>query len=475
MPRFSEAFGIAIGPDDDWFDPILERDTPLFIDPFLVSADSLPFWVDAYGGLIGFFNEALKLVATSGGVYSSASWRKAESMLRFPEPAEFALGLGQDTIFGAGMGTKIRDAMLESSYLAIKAGLNRVENLEELMLLGEAVGPDRISDLVCNILKSHFIRYTQAVANRHDLPTERLPLRNAAWSTEDLRWVDGYVELPRNPIWTPATAVLLTPHRFLRELPTVDAEDFWDWAWLTYSEQLKQDFNYQIAKSVDRREIVRLAKSRRAMWLEYLRTRPRRPYDFERDPHNLTIPYDLPPKLASYLIPATPESSTEFCDFVLDLLEKFKWTIEEKRGWEALWAGENSRPERICQVLLSQTLLLACRSANVDMSREVETGRGPVDFKFSTGWDARALLELKLAHSSSLRPNVRFQVPLYLRAEDVVCGFMVVIQFVDSDVGAGLVDWITSETSRISLEIGRRYEPVFVDARRDRSSASRQR
>jgi hypothetical protein len=126
-------------------------------------------------------------------------------------------------------------------------------------------------------------------------------------------------------------------------------------------------------------------------------------------------------------------------------------------------------------VLFSQTLLLACRAVGIDMSREVETGRGPVDFKFSAGWTARALVELKLAHSGSLKPNVKFQVPQYLRSEDVNCGFLVVFQFHDSDCRLELVQWIRAETQRISADTGRRYEPIFVDARKNKPSASQQR
>jgi hypothetical protein len=37
--QFSEHYRIARGPDDDWFDPLLTRDTRLSVDPFRVYAD----------------------------------------------------------------------------------------------------------------------------------------------------------------------------------------------------------------------------------------------------------------------------------------------------------------------------------------------------------------------------------------------------------------------------------------------------
>ena len=33
---FSDHFEIVVGTEDDWFDPILNTDTKLFIDPFLI-------------------------------------------------------------------------------------------------------------------------------------------------------------------------------------------------------------------------------------------------------------------------------------------------------------------------------------------------------------------------------------------------------------------------------------------------------
>ena len=46
--RFSELAGVVPGPDDDWFDPVLTEDTPLYVDPFLVFDDQTPLFADAH-------------------------------------------------------------------------------------------------------------------------------------------------------------------------------------------------------------------------------------------------------------------------------------------------------------------------------------------------------------------------------------------------------------------------------------------
>ncbi len=57
------------------------------------------------------------------------------------------------------------------------------------------------------------------------------------------------------------------------------------------------------------------------------------------------------------------------------------------------------------------------RFPDVDMSRESDAGRGPVDFKFAPGWNRRALIEVKLLSSSKLLQGADAQLPQYLASE----------------------------------------------------------
>ena len=53
-----------------------------------------------------------------------------------------------------------------------------------------------------------------------------------------------------------------------------------------------------------------------------------------------------------------------------------------------------------------------------DISREVNNGRGPVDFKVSRGSKDKSLVEFKLASNSQLSRNLKKQVPIYEKASD---------------------------------------------------------
>jgi hypothetical protein len=63
----------------------------------------------------------------------------------------------------------------------------------------------------------------------------------------------------------------------------------------------------------------------------------------------------------------------------------FKTAVEDNGLWRALWNDGNNRhrPEKIAQVIARSTWLEHCRARDIDISREADCGRGPVDFKFS--------------------------------------------------------------------------------------------
>lgn len=69
----------------------------------------------------------------------------------------------------------------------------------------------------------------------------------------------------------------------------------------------------------------------------------------------------------------------------------------------------------------------------IDLSREANIGRGGVDFKFSTGYTNRALIEFKLARSTKLKQGALKQLPAYLKAEQVNYGYYAVIVYEEKE------------------------------------------
>src|SRR3546814_20033009 len=54
----------------------------------------------------------------------------------------------------------------------------------------------------------------------------------------------------------------------------------------------------------------------------------------------------------------------------------------------------------------------------LDVNREVNNGRGPVDYKVSMGNADKTLVEFKLARNTKLKANLKSQVQIYERSEE---------------------------------------------------------
>jgi hypothetical protein len=106
------------------------------------------------------------------------------------------------------------------------------------------------------------------------------------------------------------------------------------------------------------------------------------------------------------------------------------------------------------------------------MLREVETGRGPVDFHFSSGYMRRALIEAKLAKNGRFWSNVVHQLPEYMVAEEIVRGSYLVVCYTDDDRKKKLPR-IDGALKAASAKVGYPISMTIVDARPDKPSASK--
>ena len=208
--RFSELYQVDKTDDDDWFDTFLPADSNLCVDPFLIYEDHSSRWNTAHDHVLEFFAVIFELVHEAKDNKKSISWRQAERLLLFPEPAEFCLGVAEGSSQGAGSGQGLQIDMLDGITAAVRAGITNVPHMEMLALFQGGMGLDRMSDAVCNILKSYFISYTQDVCRRHNIPMQTFLVKNASWSSEFARWQDRRLELPLNPY--PSKPIRHTPH-----------------------------------------------------------------------------------------------------------------------------------------------------------------------------------------------------------------------------------------------------------------------
>jgi integrase len=308
-----------------------------------------------------------------------------------------------------------------------------------------------------------------------------LLVRHARWSKTHARWSDDVCALPISP--TTNSAVLLTPRRFLRHIPSVTAWGFWNWAGTTAAETLRDDLNYDLAESLTKAEKEKrareVARARPQLAVDYVshvaEIGEHEPYNSEDDP-DLLVGWHEAGRLAfdPEEVPADQPSPEGFCEWVRVLLLKFQQAVEDKDLWRVLWDDAHKQPrhEPIVQAVAGSLLSAYCEAADVDLSREANIGRGPVDFKFSKGWHKRALAEVKLISSSHFEQGAKKQLPQYLRSERIECGYYLCVGFFDRDFAEERLARVRDTCSALSSQKGVRMMPLIVDAR-PKTSASK--
>ena len=92
-----------------------------------------------------------------------------------------------------------------------------------------------------------------------------------------------------------------------------------------------------------------------------------------------------------------------------------KDVIENKGGHRLFYLdGKSISREEDMQILYRLTWF----ASNVDASREVNDGRGPADYKISSGSADKTLVEFKLAKNTQLKRNLSKQSEVYEKASD---------------------------------------------------------
>jgi hypothetical protein len=274
-------FDVARTDEDDWFDTILDVDTRLFVDPFLVFKEEKGRWASAHEKLIAHFNRAFLLIAEGNLDPKNLAYQKALDLLIFSEPRELCLGYTSEGTRGAGSGRGLARLIGGAIVAAIRRGLTNPKHFEELGVLQQGIGTDRISDITCNVLKPELIAYTQEVAARHGMPVHPHRIYAAEFDDVRQRFSTKTVEVPTNP--TTNGPLLLVPQRFLSTLPALNADDWWDHY---ENEQLRRDLNYEIMGKVSKSVIVARARQNLESvrtWAEKKEGSAGDPYDFGRD------------------------------------------------------------------------------------------------------------------------------------------------------------------------------------------------
>ena len=105
--------------------------------------------------------------------------------------------------------------------------------------------------------------------------------------------------------------------------------------------------------------------------------------------------------------------------------------MEENNNWELLWSNGRPRKERAAQLLFFAVSDAYCQANNVDISPEMNPGGGPVDFKFSSGYANRVLVEVKRS-MGAVKHGYEKQLEVYKAASNTDAAYFLVIEFGDN-------------------------------------------
>lgn len=472
---FSEYFNIKCLGDEDWFNPILTQDTLLFIDPFAVFKSKDELFKDTYSEMMYFFQQAFGLIAHAGGNKNNLSYKKAESMLLFPEENAFCLGYSK-TRRGSGTGPLWAKTLASNINSIIARGVTHISHFEELGIFCTGVGPDRLSDMTTNLLKNRFITYTQRICNLHEVPMKKVRVQNAYFDYEFKRWCDSECLLPVNP-YKGNAPVILVPKDFLNMLPEINSDDFINT--IDLAERMRNDFNYEIDKNLDKEKIAEIAIEHYDLVKEYIDIVEKREACTFGELMKRTLRYawyDLSKEIVTLnkFVFGDVDNDTSFFDKIFGFTQYYKDFVELRSGYKLLWNESKTSPrsEEDVQILFKGILDEHCRANNIDFTREVNQGMGPVDFRFSSGYTNRVLLEAKLAKNSKFWNGLKKQLPKYMKIDSCKLGIFLVIAFTDKDIKR------VNDIQDIARETEEYYnitiKTVVVDARIDnKESASK--
>lgn len=462
------------------FDVSLVNDLPLFVDPFLLFNSKDPTYQRLHRDIIRylrFLRDSSRPGRIDPGLL--AAW------YRFKEVKQNWLGFSANGNRGSGLGHEFADALHKNLGTIFtdfgQEQITRDSHLEKVCLVAPGVGRDNISDLSTCLIKEYLLEYTQKFALDHLQADQRASFRveRTRFNYDTETWEAVAYELPHHA----GDYVLLTPNDILtRDDTWISRPDlFRNFAQIVEAvpnielrAQLNRYLYSQLSRDENMSEKERAEDKRKAVdktivaYPEVIEHYIRQKED---DGDRATIvSSEKVADTAEWFVKqlrefvATRFAGSEFYETDGDTFGEarqralyLKHIIEDRDGYRLFYHdGKPVQREQDLQLLYT----LTWRATPSDVNREVNNGRGPVDFTISRGSRDKSLVEFKLASNSQLKRNLRKQVPVYEAANDTRRSLKVVCYFSEREL---------AKTEGILRELGLENDAsiILIDARAD--------
>ncbi len=480
---FSDFFGISPELLEGYgaFNISLINDLPLFLDPFLLFNSNKPEYKELHESIIGYVR-FLRDKSTDPGLEKGL----LHSWYLFPEVKQNWFGFSR--VGNKGLG--LRDDFAKALYKNLRAifvdfgneKVTRGSHLEKLCLITEGVGRDKISDFTTNLIKDFLLTYTQefAVQNiAHNL-RRRVAVNKVRFNYTTETWENGVFDLP----YYSDDYIILTPKDILtKDELWINKDDLYhDYQSIPQAipnEQLRAEINNYFRSILPRapnaqdvKDAVSSVINRFPEILDYYIR-----YKEDNGDRAVSISaqkiseaerqYIQQIKQLSNILRAQSafyQSNGLTYEEAFSRVQFLKDVIENKDGYRLFYIqGNPIERENDLQIMYRLTWY----ATEADVNREVNNGRGPVDFKISRGSKDSTLVEFKLASNTQLERNLQNQVEIYQKASDTSHSIKVIIYYTLHEL---------FRVRRVLQKLKLSEDPniVLIDARRDnKPSASK--
>lgn len=178
--------------------------------------------------------------------------------------------------------------------------------------------------------------------------------------------------------------------------------------------------------------------------------------DWPADQRTNTILAELPVQQLALPIQTTQAGLN---DIAREICNNYKAFIEDNRMYKLLQNDDGSwKNETSAQLLFYTITRNLCKSHNVDLSRESDSGIGRLDMKVSFGY-AKVAIEMKLSTNADLEHGYEKQLPAYMRAEEADYGIYLIV-----DIPGGHTDKLESVRQMGETSTIQNIEVIIVDA-----------
>ena len=437
---FSKHFGVA--PSElsklGVFDPTLNIDTLLFPDPILAGDSAHPEFRKARENFEGYFEKVRRLLLHSNGDTTHAAWRTAYKLLSFPEIKGTCLGYGSSSISGSGAGPEMTRRLMKTGFEIAQLGIDDPDLFMAMGLFEEDFGPDLIGDMFTNVAFGDICEFNRRIYSQLKIATHPFIVELKS----GLSYAGTFAINPT--VSSSVVPVILLPLDILRDLPVA-----LDWGGVqevgARNKAFRDSLNDSISALWSKKTLE--GKGRLKAWalssstafgdlLDMLHGMDGKPYDFAGDKLGELIWRSFADRIIAehpfkIVAPKLIDAPTAI-DIVDKILNQFIHLVEKRDIWREFYAGDGKpRIEGAGQRLFYITAKSYCDANNLDITPEAETGRGPVDFKFSQGISTRILVELKLSVNTKLVQGYEKQLAAYNAAESPISSKYVII-----DVGS---------------------------------------